>query len=175
MRENAAKKGQSRPKQRTSYTPKPVEMRVLERHISGESNRCIAINEGINRTTVARILSRGEVVQQIAQCQSRLFDLVPAAIREVESALSSPDRRIRLRMAVKVLEGTGILNRNGIEQTIAIANQASSPTNGNERVHGVLGEIIGMTIQKSRTHGISLPTEMARLLPSAETTVEVDN
>jgi hypothetical protein len=174
MSQNAAKNSGRRPKQRVSYKSKPVQQRIVALHISGESNRKIAITEGIDRGTVGRIVSHGKLVQQIAQCQLRLFDLVPAAIREVESALSSADQRIRMRAAIKVLEGIGVLNRGGIEQSIENASRASSATHGNERIRGVLGQIVEMTIQKHQTHDIPLPDEMVRLLPSAETTVEVD-
>jgi hypothetical protein len=93
MPQIAAKNRQIKPSGRVSYIPAPVRKRVLACHISGESNRCIAIKEGIDRGTVARILSHREVVQKIAQSQSRVLDIVPEAIRVVEAALSSPDER----------------------------------------------------------------------------------
>ena len=64
-------------------------------------------------------------MQKIARYQSRVLDVVPKAIDVLAAALSSPDQRIRMQAAIKVLEGTGVLNRGGIEQTIEIANQAS--------------------------------------------------
>jgi hypothetical protein len=139
---------------------------VLARHISGESNRRIATTEGIDRGTVSRILSQREVVEKIARYQSRVFDIVPEAIRVVEAALSSPDERIRTQAAIKVLEGTGVLNRGGIEQAIEIANQASSPTHGKERVHGILSDIIAMTIQKHHDFDVPLPVKPTRFLPN---------
>src|SRR5664280_3089158 len=123
----ATKNRQSKPI-RGSYIPAPVRKRVVGLHVAGESNRCIAITEGIDRGTVSRILSQKEVVQRIARYQTRVFDILPKALSVVEAALSSPNERIRLQVAVRVLEGTGVLNRGGIEQSIAIANQASSST-----------------------------------------------
>ena len=55
-------------------------LRVIEHHVNGESNREIAGQEGIGRDTVGPILSQQEVVQKIAQCRTRLLDLVPQAI-----------------------------------------------------------------------------------------------
>jgi hypothetical protein len=167
MPQIAAKSRQSKPTRRGSYIPAPVRKRVVGLHVAGESNRCIAITEGIDRGTVSRILSQKEVVQRIARYQATILAIVPKAIRVVEAALSSPDQRIRMQAAVKVLEGTGVLNRGGIEQAIAIASQASSPTHGDERVHAILGQIIEMTIRKHQTHNIALPDEMIRLLPAA--------
>jgi hypothetical protein len=53
-------------------------LRVIERHVNGESNREITRQEGIGRDKVGLILSQREVVQKIAQCRTRLLDLVSA-------------------------------------------------------------------------------------------------
>lgn len=153
----AAKSIQIQPKRRTSYTPKPVQKRVVALHVAGKSNRKIALAERIDRATVGRIVSQEELVQKLAQSQSRVLDIIPKALRVVEAALSSPDRRIRFQAAIKVLEGTGVLNRSGIEPSIEIAKRASLPTRGDERVRGIVGDIVEMTIEKSRSHAISLP------------------
>lgn len=163
MPRTAAKNRQSKPKRHGSYTPEPVRKRVLARHVSGESNRAIAIAEKIDRGTVGRILSQKEVVEKLAGYQSRLLELVPMAIRATEAALKSRNERIRMQAAARVLEGTGVLNRSGIEQAVAMANRASSPGQ-EERLRGVIGEIIDMTIQKHQTHNIPLPKRMSRVL-----------
>ena len=72
---------------------------MLARHMSGESNRHIASEEGIDRETVGRILSQREVVQMIAQYQSRLLSIVPKAIRVYEEALECDDLRVALAAA----------------------------------------------------------------------------
>jgi hypothetical protein len=164
----AAKSRQIKPSGRVPYIPAPVRKRVLARHISGESNLCIAIKERIDRGTVGRILSQKEVVRKIARYQSRVLEIVPEAIRVIEAALSSRDERIRVQAAIKVLEGTSVLNRGGIEQTIEIAHQASSPTNRREGVHRILSDIIAMTIQKHYDFDIPLPEKIARFLPKSE-------
>jgi hypothetical protein len=172
MPQNAAKSRQIKPPGRVPYIPAPVRKRVLARHISGESNRCIAIKERIDRGTVGRILSQKEVVQKIARYQSRVLDMVPEAIRAVKAALSSPDERIRMQAAAKVLEGTGVLNRGGIEQTLEIANHASSPAHGKERVHRILSDLIAMTIQKHHDYDIPLPEKLTRFLPNGKAALE---
>jgi len=40
-----------------------VRSRIIARHIGGQSNREIAKEEGIDRDTVSRVLSQGEVVE----------------------------------------------------------------------------------------------------------------
>jgi hypothetical protein len=96
MPQIAAKNRQIQLTGRVPYIPAPFRKSALARHISGESNRCIALKERIDRSTVSRILSQKEVVQKIARYQSRVLDIVPEAIRVVEAALSSPDERIAI-------------------------------------------------------------------------------
>ena len=69
MPRKAAKQLQIQPKRRVLYTPEPVRVRVVARHIEGESNREIARNEAIDRDTVGRILS-----QQIQSRRGALRD-----------------------------------------------------------------------------------------------------
>jgi hypothetical protein len=73
-----------------------------------------------------------------------------------------------MQAAVKFLEGTGVLNRGGIEQTIEIALQASSPVHGKERVHSIISDIIAMTIQKNQDHDVPLPEKLRRFCPNAK-------
>ena len=60
MTKKATKPGQNRPKKRGPYTPPPVQVRVIARHMDGQSNRRIASEEGIHRETVGHILSQQE-------------------------------------------------------------------------------------------------------------------
>jgi hypothetical protein len=125
MPRNAANNSQKKPKERRSYIAAPVRERVLARYIAGESKRRIATTEQIDRGTVSRILSQKEIVEKLAECQSRVLDILPKAISVLKASLSSPDERIRMQAATKILEGTGVLNRGGIHQTLQIPKEAS--------------------------------------------------
>jgi hypothetical protein len=59
------------PSRRALHTPKPKQTQVIARHLMGESNRKIAREEGIDRAAVARILSQEEVLNLVAEGQSR--------------------------------------------------------------------------------------------------------
>ncbi len=61
VQKKPAKPNQTKLKKRGPYTPAPVQLRVIERHANGESNREIARQERIGRDTVGRILSQQEV------------------------------------------------------------------------------------------------------------------
>jgi hypothetical protein len=100
------------------YTPKPKQTRVIERHLNGESNRRIAREEGIDRETVSRILSQKELVTMLAEQQSRLLRLAPKALDVYEEALGSDDLGLATATATKILEGTGVLNKQGMQNTI---------------------------------------------------------
>ena len=100
------------------HTPKPKQTRVIARHLNGESNRKIAREERIDRETVSRILSQKELVIMLAEQQSRLLRLAPKALDVYEEALSSDDLGLATVTATKVLEGTGVLNKQGMQNTI---------------------------------------------------------
>lgn len=72
MPRNSAKANQTLPKKRGPYTPQPVQVRVIARHMDGQSNRRIASAEGLARETVGHILSRQEIVDTNARQWSRL-------------------------------------------------------------------------------------------------------
>ena len=103
---------------RELYTARPVQARVIERHLDGASNRQIAKEEGLDRDTVSRILSQRELVEMRAEQQSRLQCLASKALLVFEEALSSPDARLAVAIATKILEGTGVMDGRGLQGTI---------------------------------------------------------
>jgi hypothetical protein len=155
MSRKAAKCRQKPPKKRELYTAEPVRGRVLARHMGGQSNRRIATEERIDRDTVSRILSQREVVQMIAQYQSRLLSMVPKAIAAFDAALESDDERVRLAAATKLLEGLQVLQRGGIEK--ALETGAAFDRQRNEQRWQVLGQITDMLLQKNQQFGVPLP------------------
>lgn len=104
--------------ERELYTSKAKQMRVMARRVNGESNRKIAREEAIDRETVNRILSQKEFVIMQAEQQSRLHRLGWKAIEVYEEALESDDLGLATATATKILEGTGVLNRRGLQGTI---------------------------------------------------------
>lgn len=171
MPRKATKSRQIQPIERDLYTPEPVRGRVITRHISGESNRQIAIVEGIDRETVGRILSQREVVQKIAEYQSRILNLVPKAIAACEEVLDSDNLHLKAAVAGKILEGTQVLHRGGIEQTIDIANRASPELEQKDRKCLVLGQIAQTAIEKNRRYGFAAP-ELDELETEAKRRIE---
>src|SRR5258706_7521575 len=103
---------------RDLYTPKPVQARVIERHLDGASHRQIAKEEGLDRETVSRILSQRELVEMRAEQQSQLQRLASRALQIYQEALDSPDIRLAVATATKILEGTAVLDGRGLQGTI---------------------------------------------------------
>jgi hypothetical protein len=133
------------PSQR-GYKPAPVQDRVLERHINGQSDRKIAAAEHIDRATVKRIRSKAELAQTIAEAQSRLQSDLSTAIEVLESALLSGDLRIALPVAMKLAERFGVLPKNGIEL----------PKEESDREERFLTELGRMTMTLSPGRGCSV-------------------
>jgi hypothetical protein len=163
MPKEPAKLGQIEPKKRAPYTAAPVQLRVIERHVKGESNREIARQEGIGRDTVGRILSQQEVVERIAQGQARVLDLIPKAIGVYEKVLTSDDLPLATATAAKVPEGMHVLSKGGIEETIALANKASPEAEHEQRRIQMLGQMTDMMINKARRYDMPLPSGLERV------------
>ena|ERR1700676_3289611 len=103
---------------RPLYTPEVVQSRVIERSLEGASNREIAREEGIDRETVTRILSQRELVEMRAEHQSRLERLVSKALDVYEETLGCKDAQLAAATATKILEGTGVMDKRGLQGTI---------------------------------------------------------
>ena len=84
-------------------------------------------------TRVGRILSQQEVVQMIARYQSRLLEMVPKAIGVYDEALESDDLHLATATATKLLEGMHVLSKGGIEETLSMANKASTEPEERDR------------------------------------------
>jgi hypothetical protein len=157
---NRTKRCQIEPTRRGPYTPEPVQARVISRHLSGESKREIARVEGIGRDTVGRILSQQEVLETIARYQSRLLDMVPKAIAAYEEALASDDLHLKAATATKLLEGTNVLSKGGIDDIVKLANQASPEVEERDRRLRIIAQIIGDGLERSRMFDIPLPPDL---------------
>jgi hypothetical protein len=153
------------PKERGPYTPKPVQGRIITRHLTGQSNRRIAREEGIDRKTVDRILTQREVVEMIAQYRQRLLSLIPKAIDFYEDALSSDDERIGFAVAAKLLGAFHVMPW-GDEPVGKVDDQASTPTE--ETRIRVLGKMTAMMFDKSDHYGTPLPPPLPQLRAAAE-------
>jgi hypothetical protein len=161
MSPKATKQLQIQPKRRGLYTPEPVRVRVVARHIEGESNREIARNEAIDRETVGRILSQQEVVHKIAEGHSRLLALVPKAIGVCEEALNSDDLRLATATATKILEGVQVMG--GIEQIFEFAKKASPEAEQKQRRLLVLAEMMDTMMAQDREFPRSLDSDLKNM------------
>jgi hypothetical protein len=116
---NPAKSRQSEYVQACRWPPEQnKQTQVIARHLAGESNRRIAREEGIDRETVSRILSQKELVTMLAEQQSRLLRMGSKAMDVYEEALDSENLAIAVATATKILEGTSVLNKEGLQHTI---------------------------------------------------------
>jgi hypothetical protein len=150
---------------RELYTPPPVRSRVIARHVNGQSNRRIAREEGIDSQTVSRILSQREVVDLIAQYQTRLLEMLPKAVGVYDEALSSGDLRIAAGTATKLLEGFKVLPKDGIELPTPESDRQ-------QRKLIFLGQMLETLLYKKQHHGLALPPEFDGLEEEARKRVE---
>jgi len=149
----------NQPKQPVLRTPEPVQNRVIARYVEGQSNRLIAREEGIDRATVARILSQQDMVELIAQYQTALLGIVPKAIRAFEEVLDSDNLHLKAATATKLLEGVGALHKAGI---VRLADQpAVLERERRQQRLLILGQMAGMMMAKGEKFGTPLPPGFA--------------
>jgi len=139
------------PKKRRSYTPDPVRSRIIARHVSGQSNREIAKEEGIDRDTVSQVLSQDEVVEMMQSYRSRLLEMLPKAITVYQQLLNSKSERVRATAATKLLEGLQVFPKGGVwpEQTVPEQDR-------DQRKLVLLGQIMEMMLYKGQRYGVPL-------------------
>src|SRR5262245_57988116 len=94
------------------HTPVPVQDRVIQRYVAGESQREIARNESLDRATVSRILSLREVFEHHALHESRLLAASDRAMQTMENLMRDPDSRVALAASAKVLDSIANLKAN---------------------------------------------------------------
>jgi hypothetical protein len=156
------------PSPRGSYKPIPLQNRVIERHMNGESDRNIGRAEGIDRGTAKRIRSKPEIVQIVAEAQSRVADAIPDAAENVVSVVRSGDLRFSLPTSMTVLDRFGALPKNGIEVP-------KPEQDREERFLIELGRITMMASTKARKYGSKLPPGMEGLEEEARRIMEEDS
>jgi len=99
MREEV-RKGPRRAKIRL---PQPQVVRIMTRHVRGETNRKIAIAESVDRKTVARIVRAPEVQDYVRKLRERFNGLGDAALDAVQHALQElKDARIGYQLLMDI-------------------------------------------------------------------------
>jgi hypothetical protein len=97
---------QGGPKRPKSRIPEPQVLRIMERHVSGESNREIARTEAVDRKTVARVVGSAEFQDHIRLQRERFYGMIPAALDTLQHAL---EQKNDARIAYQVLADTGVI------------------------------------------------------------------
>lgn len=142
----------------------------MARYLNGESNREIARQEQVDRATVTRILSRQEVAEMIARYQSQVLMMVPKAISAYAEVLESDDLRLKAATATKLLEGSGIFHREGIERAVEVAKSVDERRE--EERWMALGQIADLAIQAKQRNGVKLPPGMDAIEAEARKRLE---
>jgi transposase-like protein len=95
------------------YTPKPKQARIIARHLSGQSDREIARQEGVSRGTVYRVRAQSENLMLLQSYRDMILDLVPASIKGLGKLI----RRVDRQAIIETLYGSRVLiHRQEVEQ-----------------------------------------------------------
>ena len=94
-----------------SKKPEALQVRVVERHMNGESDREIGKKERIHRSTVKRIRSQPEVLKIIAEQKNRILLMTPKATDVYQETLCSNDPKLRFAAATVILKSTTVIEQ----------------------------------------------------------------
>ena len=103
---NFRKEAQEGPKGAKSRIPEPKVLRIMERHVTGDSNRKIARLEAVDRKTVARVVGSQEFQAHMRAQRERFYSLAPAALDALQHALA---KKKDPRIAYQLLTDTGVI------------------------------------------------------------------
>jgi hypothetical protein len=100
------KEAQEGPKGAKSRIPEPKVLRIMERHVTGDSNRKIARLEAVDRKTVATVVGSQEFQAHMRAQRERFYALAPAALDALQHAL---EKKKDSRIAYQLLTDTGVV------------------------------------------------------------------
>src|ERR1022692_1113847 len=89
--------------------PASVDKEVISRRIAGQSRRQIAREVGIDRGTVAAILTRTQAEECIIAARNRLIGMADKAVNRIDRAIGSR-KRDGLDASALVLRGIGVIH-----------------------------------------------------------------
>lgn len=117
LRSHVVQKG---PEGAKSRLPQPQVVRVLSRHVTGESNREIARAEQIDRKTVARIVRSEEVNAYVEKLREQLYGIGADAVNTVRDAVLSGNALL----AYKLISDIGVIPT--LQERMVMASQPQS-------------------------------------------------
>lgn len=96
---------------------------VILRASQGQNKKLIAKELGISRPSVYRILERAQFDTVLEDCRNRALQLSPLALDAVEGSMKKGNGMV----AIKLLQGTGVLNSDGGQVNVAIQVNGDLP------------------------------------------------
>jgi hypothetical protein len=109
------------------------------------------------------MLSESQIMEALAKCHPYVLSLVPKAIRAYADALDSDDLRLKIRVATKLFEGTGLFESRGNERFVETA--AAVEQREEERRLIVGGLLTDMVMKKAEMYKLELPPDLEWLAP----------
>src|ERR1700722_12453769 len=91
------------PKSTKTHVPPPQQVRMVQRHIAGQSIRQISREENRDRQTVTKIVRSEEMLKYVCSLRQRLYGLGEDALHAVENALcEQKDARLGYRLLMDI-------------------------------------------------------------------------
>ena len=148
------------------YVPESQRLRILQRHISGESIRKIARAEGRCRETVPRVVHSEEAEEYIARRREEFVGLADDAIAAVREGLRSAKDGAWL--AWEILKALGIVPSDASSSSDVVHAEQPRSTE-EEQVRAYVERLALIAIDRNKCYGTELPELDEDIEPTMQT------
>ena len=140
----SAKRGESR-------IPQPQVLRIMKRHVAGESARKISREEGRDRATIAKIVKSEDMAALVRSLREQLYGMAGQALRTVLEGMT--DRKNEL-LAYKLLADIGVIPSAEERVRLQSAPVVNEPM---QRFKEQLARIVAIQLERRDTYGTPFP------------------
>ena len=134
-----------------SYIPAPQAIRILERHVAGQSIRKIAREEKRDRAAVAKVIRSEDMQAFVMQMREKFYGLADLALAAVQRGLEAGDAKL----GYQILVDLGVVPKQPaplqqIDLNVAKKTEEEDTAQHEAGVRAQIGKLIEVAMNQSR-------------------------
>ena len=129
----------------------------MQRYISGESLRKIALEEHRDRATVAKIVKGPEVAEYIEALREKFYGAMEIAMDSLLDELQNPNSKTRGWLSFEMLKAGGVIPHPSHAAELESQRKQLDPDSEDAAVEKIAVAIVKSAIERHRAFGIPLP------------------
>jgi hypothetical protein len=137
--------------------PPPQSARIMQRYISGESLRKIALAEHRDRATISKIVKSPEVAEYIEVLREKFYGALEIAMDALLDELRNPNSKTRGWLAFEMLKSGGVIPENDQKVKLELPVQQPDPDTEQAGIKKIAVALVEGAIERHRFFGLPLP------------------